>query len=75
VLCLGWHTIANLILAQFEREVIERELWDKVHAVLAKDGHARSVETRVPSRAGAGTGVRRRLKALLNFEWVKRHGS
>nr|SPS06263.1 Prophage LambdaMc01, site-specific recombinase, resolvase family [Candidatus Nitrotoga fabula] len=33
--------------------VIDRELWDKVHAVLAKDGHTRSVETKIRSRTDA----------------------
>ena len=30
--------------------IIDRALWDKVHAVLAKDSHARSVETKIRSR-------------------------
>ncbi len=29
--------------------IIDRELWDKVHAVLARDGHTRSVETKIRS--------------------------
>jgi site-specific DNA recombinase len=33
--------------------VIDQELWDKVHAVLARDGHARSVETKIRSRTDA----------------------
>nr|WP_269471028.1 recombinase family protein [Sulfurivermis fontis] len=33
--------------------IIDRELWDKVHAVLAKSGHARSVETKLRSRTDA----------------------
>ena len=33
--------------------IIDRELWDKVHAVLARDGHARAVETRARSRTDA----------------------
>jgi len=33
--------------------IIEQALWDKVHAVLAKDGHARSVETKIRSRTDA----------------------
>ncbi|CAE6686949.1 recombinase family protein [Candidatus Nitrotoga fabula] len=33
--------------------IIDRELWDKVHAILAKDGQARSVETRIRSRTDA----------------------
>jgi len=33
--------------------IINRELWDKVHAVLAKDSHARSVETKIRSRTDA----------------------
>jgi site-specific DNA recombinase len=33
--------------------IIDRELWDKVHAVLAKDSHARSVETKIRSRTDA----------------------
>ncbi|GIX24391.1 MAG: hypothetical protein KatS3mg122_1622 [Caldimonas sp.] len=33
--------------------IIERELWDKVHAVLARDSHARSVETKIRSRNDA----------------------
>ncbi len=33
--------------------IIGRELWDKVHAVLARDGHARSVETKIRSRTDA----------------------
>ena len=30
--------------------IIDQALWDKVHAVLAKDSHARSVETKIRSR-------------------------
>ncbi len=30
--------------------LIERELWDQVHAVLAKDSHSRSVQTKTRSR-------------------------
>ena len=33
--------------------IIDRTLWDKVHAVLAKDSHARSVETKIRSRTDA----------------------
>ena len=33
--------------------IIDRALWDKVHAVLAKDSHARSVETKIRSRTDA----------------------
>ena len=33
--------------------IIDKALWDKVHAVLAKDGHARSVETKIRSRTDA----------------------
>ena len=33
--------------------IIDQALWDKVHAVLAKDGHARSVETKIRSRTDA----------------------
>jgi len=33
--------------------IIDQELWDKVHAVLARDGHARSVETKIRSRTDA----------------------
>jgi len=33
--------------------IIEQELWDKVHAVLSKDGHTRSVETKIRSRTDA----------------------
>ena len=33
--------------------IIERELWDQVHAVLARDSHARSVETKIRSRTDA----------------------
>ena len=33
--------------------IINRELWDKVHAVLAKSGHARSVDTKIRSRTDA----------------------
>jgi Site-specific recombinases, DNA invertase Pin homologs len=33
--------------------IIERELWDKVHAVLARDSHARSVDTKIRSRNDA----------------------
>ncbi len=33
--------------------IIDRELWDAVHAVLAKDGHVRAVETRIRSRIDA----------------------
>ncbi|MFN3544678.1 MAG: recombinase family protein [Thiobacillus sp.] len=33
--------------------IIDRELWDKVHSVLARDGHARSVETKIRSRTDA----------------------
>ena len=33
--------------------IIEQALWDKVHAVLAKDSHARSVETKIRSRTDA----------------------
>ncbi len=33
--------------------IIDRELWDKVHDVLARDGHARSVETKIRSRTDA----------------------
>ncbi|NWG38965.1 MAG: recombinase family protein [Hydrogenophilaceae bacterium] len=33
--------------------IIEQALWDKVHAVLAKGGHARSVETKIRSRTDA----------------------
>jgi site-specific DNA recombinase len=33
--------------------IIDRDLWDKVHAVLAKDGHTRSVETKIRSRTDA----------------------
>ena len=35
------------------RPIIDRALWDKVHAVLAKDSHARSVETKIRSRTDA----------------------
>ena len=33
--------------------IIERELWDRVHAVLARDSHARSVETKIRLRTDA----------------------
>ena len=33
--------------------IIDQALWDKVAAVLAKDGHARSVETKIRSRTDA----------------------
>jgi site-specific DNA recombinase len=33
--------------------IIDPGLWDKVHAVLAKDGHTRSVETKIRSRTDA----------------------
>jgi DNA invertase Pin-like site-specific DNA recombinase len=33
--------------------IIDQALWGKVHAVLAKDGHARSVETKIRSRTDA----------------------
>jgi site-specific DNA recombinase len=33
--------------------IIDQALWDKVHAVLARDGHARSVETKIRSRTDA----------------------
>ena len=33
--------------------IIDQALWDKVHVVLAKDGHARSVETKIRSRTDA----------------------
>ncbi|MDI6751174.1 MAG: recombinase family protein [Rhodocyclaceae bacterium] len=33
--------------------IIDRALWDKVHAVLAKDSHARSVDTKLRSRTDA----------------------
>ncbi len=33
--------------------IIDRELWDKVHAILAKDGHTRSVKTKIRSRTDA----------------------
>jgi len=33
--------------------IIDQALWDKVHAVLAKGGHARSVETKIRSRTDA----------------------
>src|SRR5690606_24753835 len=33
--------------------IIDQELWDKVHTVLARDGHARSVETKIRSRTDA----------------------
>jgi len=33
--------------------IIDQELWDKVHMVLARDGHARSVETKIRSRTDA----------------------
>ncbi len=33
--------------------IIDQVLWDKVAAVLAKDGHARSVETKIRSRTDA----------------------
>ena len=33
--------------------IIERELWDQVHAVLARDGHERGVETKIRSRTDA----------------------
>ena len=33
--------------------IIDQTLWDEVHAVLAKDGHARSVETKIRSRTDA----------------------
>jgi len=33
--------------------IIDRALWDKVHAVLAKDSHARPVETKIRSRTDA----------------------
>ncbi len=33
--------------------IIERELWDKVHAVLARDSHARGVDTKIRSRNDA----------------------
>jgi hypothetical protein len=33
--------------------IIDQVLWDKVHAVLAKDSHARSVETKIRSRTDA----------------------
>lgn len=33
--------------------IIDQALWDKVHAVLAKSGHARSVETKIRSRTDA----------------------
>ncbi|WP_019560812.1 recombinase family protein [Caldimonas manganoxidans] len=33
--------------------IIERELWDQVHAVLARDSHARSVDTKIRSRNDA----------------------
>ncbi|WP_147652728.1 recombinase family protein [Vulcaniibacterium gelatinicum] len=33
--------------------IIERQLWDQVHAVLARDSHARSVETKIRSRNDA----------------------
>ena len=33
--------------------IIDQELWDKVHAVLARDGHARSVEAKIRSRTDA----------------------
>lgn len=33
--------------------IIKRELWDQVHVVLARDSHARSVETKIRSRNDA----------------------
>ncbi|ANA32202.1 MULTISPECIES: recombinase family protein [Burkholderiales] len=33
--------------------IIERQLWDQVHAVLARDSHARSVDTKIRSRNDA----------------------
>ncbi|HMS05582.1 MAG TPA: recombinase family protein [Burkholderiaceae bacterium] len=33
--------------------IIERELWDKVHAVLARDSHERGVDTKIRSRNDA----------------------
>jgi DNA invertase Pin-like site-specific DNA recombinase len=33
--------------------IIDQELWDQVHAVLTRDGHARSVETKIRSRTDA----------------------
>ena len=33
--------------------IIDRELWDKVHAVLSKDSHGRGVETKIRSRTDA----------------------
>ena len=33
--------------------IIERQLWDKVHALLAIDGHARGVETKIRARSDA----------------------
>lgn len=33
--------------------IIDQELWHKVHAVLTRDGHARSVETKIRSRTDA----------------------
>ena len=33
--------------------IIDQDLWDKVHAVLARDGHTRSVETKIRSRTDA----------------------
>jgi DNA invertase Pin-like site-specific DNA recombinase len=33
--------------------IIDQELWNKVHAVLSRDGHARSVETKIRSRTDA----------------------
>jgi DNA invertase Pin-like site-specific DNA recombinase len=33
--------------------IIERDLWDKVHVVLARDSHARSVDTKIRARNDA----------------------
>ena len=47
------HERAHLVADAGAVAIIEPGLWGEVHAVLAKDGHARSVETKTRSRTDA----------------------